>query len=68
MRAHDTSEKAAAIQESLHRAMGPEGRLRLAMRMSDLTHEFAKAGVREKHPDYGEVDVLRELTRILYGR
>jgi hypothetical protein len=67
MRARDTSEKAAAIQDELHRSMGPEGRFRLAMRMSNLAREFAKAGVRDRHPEYNEVEVLRELTRIFYG-
>jgi hypothetical protein len=36
MRSRDTSAKAAAIQEKLHDALGPEGRFELAMRMSEL--------------------------------
>lgn len=68
MRALDTSEKAAAIQERLHDELGPEGRFRLAMRMSDLAREFAKAGVRERNPDLTEREILRELALFLYGR
>lgn len=68
MRARDTSEKAAAIQDELHRALGPEGRFELAMRMSELARDFAKAGVRARYPDRTEAEVLRELTKIFYGR
>lgn len=68
MRARDTSEKAAAIQDELHDRLGPAGRFRLAMQMSELAREFAKAGVRQAHPDYSEAEVLRELAKIFYGR
>jgi hypothetical protein len=68
MRARDTSAKAAAIQDQLHDALGLEGRLRLAMRMSDLAREFAKAGVRDRHPHLADDEVLRELATIFYGK
>jgi hypothetical protein len=64
----DTSEEAAAIHEELLSSMGAEGRFRLAMQMSNLTREFTKAGIRDRHPEYDEAQVLRELTKILYGR
>jgi hypothetical protein len=68
MRARDTSAKAAAIQEKLHDALGPEGRFQLALRMSELAREFAKAGVREQHPQFTASEVDRELARLFYGR
>jgi hypothetical protein len=68
MHARDTSTKAAEIQDKLHDAMGPEGRFRLAMRMSELAREFAKAGVRDQHPQFTEDQVLQELARLFYGR
>ncbi len=68
MRALDTSEKAARIQEELHDKLGPEGRSRLAMQMSELAHEFAKAGLRAQRPDLSEPELMRELARVLYGR
>ena len=68
MRARDTSEKAAAIQEQLHTALGIEGRVVLAMRMSELAREFAKAGLRSRHPALAESQLLRELARTFYGR
>jgi hypothetical protein len=68
MRPRDTSAAAAAIQDEAHTRLGPAGRFRLAMQMSELAHEFAKAGVRQAHPEYTEQQVMRELVRILYGR
>ena len=67
MRTRDTSDKAAAIQEQLHDALGPEGRFELALRMSHLAREFAKAGVRHRHPGFTEREIARELTREFYG-
>lgn len=67
MPARDTSAKAAEIQEQLHDKMGPEGRFQLAMRMSNLAREFAKAGVRDRHPAFTEDEVVQELARIFYG-
>lgn len=68
MRARDTSENAAAVQEKLHDSLGPEGRFRLAMRLSTLAREFAKAGVRDRHPELSEREVMRELARIFYDQ
>jgi len=68
MGARDTSARAVAIQEQLHDAMGPEGRFRLAMTMSELAREFAKAGVRDRHPHLADHEVLAELTSIFYGK
>ena len=68
MRARDTSDRAAALQDELHDKLGPEGRIQLAMRMSDLAREFAIAGLRSQRPDVAEEDFLRELARELYGK
>lgn len=68
MPARDTSAKAAAIQNELHSKLGPEGRFRLAMRMSELAREFAQAGERRRHPGYTNEQISREIIRALYGR
>jgi hypothetical protein len=68
MRALDTSAKAAAIHDQLYDDAGPEGRFRMAMEISDLAHEFAKAGVKMRNPGLSEAEVVRELARLLYGR
>lgn len=67
MRARDTTEKAAAIHAALNRAMGPERRFCAAMELSDFVRELAKAGLRSRHPEYTEAEIVRELTRQLYG-
>jgi hypothetical protein len=68
MRSRDTSAKAEALQDEIHRSLGPEGRFQLALRLSLLAREFAKAGLREKHPEYTEDQLNRELVSALFGR
>jgi hypothetical protein len=68
MRALDTSERAAALQDELLDRLGPGGRIQLAMRMSDLAREFAIAGLRSKWPMADETELRRELVRELYGK
>lgn len=68
MRPRDTSEKAAAIQEELLDRLGPGGRVELAMRMSNLAREFARAGLRAQRPGLSEAELNRELVRMFYGR
>jgi hypothetical protein len=47
--------------------MGPERRFCAAMELSDFVRELAKAGLRSRHPEYTEAEIVRELTRQLYG-
>lgn len=68
MRALDTSAEAATLQHRLHQALGTEGRFALAMSMSELAREFAKAGLRRRHPEYAEDELLRQLAKSLHGR
>lgn len=67
MRRRDTSEKAASIQAGLNRALGPAGRFVQAMELSDFLRELAKAGLRARHPDLAETDLVRMLTIQLHG-
>lgn len=68
MRARDTSERAAAVQNQIHDQLGPSGRFKLAMQMSQLAREFAKSGVRQTHPELSDDELVRELVKIFYGR
>jgi hypothetical protein len=68
MPARDTSATAAAVQSALHSKLGPEGRFRLAMQMSELAREFAEAGVRKRYPGLTNEQIYREIVRSLYGR
>ncbi|HYC61204.1 MAG TPA: hypothetical protein VEK79_16735 [Thermoanaerobaculia bacterium] len=67
MRPLDTSERAAAVQDDLHRALGPEARMQMALKMSDLAREFSFAGIRARHPESTTVEVSRRLIEELYG-
>ena len=66
MRALDTTPAAAAIHEEAQRQLGPAGRLRSALELSDLTHAFAVAGIRQRNPALSEDDAREELARLLY--
>lgn len=63
----DTTPEAAAIQRAIHQRLGPSGRLRLAIELSDLAWECAKAGMRSRHPQWGEPQILAALVRDLHG-
>jgi hypothetical protein len=63
----DTTKEAAALQLEIHRKLGPEGRLKLAIEMSELTRALAMAGLRKRRPDLGPDELHRELILQLYG-
>jgi hypothetical protein len=63
----DTSEEAAAVQREIWRRMGPEGRLRTALQMSDLTRSLFEAGFRMRNPGLTDAELKRAVIRALYG-
>ena len=63
----DTTADAAALHEESLRQLGPAGRLRIALELSDLTHAMAVAGIRRRHPELSEEEARRRLAEILYG-
>jgi len=65
--AADTSSEADAVQLEAYRRMGGAGRGQVMFRLNELVREAAKAGIRRRHPDYDDEDVLRALARLLYG-
>jgi hypothetical protein len=67
MRALDTTPEAAALQEQAYRELGPSGRLKIALELSDFTHALAVAGIRLRHPEYDEETARRKLAEMLYG-
>ena len=67
MRARDTTPAAAAIQEEIYRRLGPAGRFRIAMELSDFTRSLTEAGIRSRHPELSPVEIKRMLVRVLYG-
>lgn len=65
MRSLDTSAEASRVQLDVYRAMSPARRLELALTMSDELMAVTTAGIRHRHPDFTDDEVLRELHRIL---
>ena len=66
--AFDTSPAMREAQLRLYREIGETGRGRIAAEMSDLLRDLAVAGVKHRHPEYDEEQVLAEVLAIFYGR
>ena len=67
MRAADTSPAAHALQMRLYREAGPQRRAEMAAEMSDALRDLCRAGIRMRHPDFSEAEIVREMIRIFYG-
>jgi hypothetical protein len=63
----DTTAEAALVQTEAQRRLGVAGRFRIAVEMSDLTRELARAGLRARHPEIHEKHLDTELIREIYG-
>jgi hypothetical protein len=66
--AFDTSPAITESHHRLYREIGESGRARLAVEMSDLLRDLAIAGVRLRHPEYDEEQLLAEVLAVFYGR
>jgi hypothetical protein len=66
--AFDTSPRVAAARIRLYRQAGPNERARIAADLSDALRELAIAGIKSRHPEYGEDEVLAEALALFYGR
>ena len=67
MRAGDTTDDADALQIEVLRGMTGGQRFELACEMSDAVRQIALAGLRNRHPEWSETDLLRGLMRQLYS-
>ncbi len=63
----DTSPEIQAIQDEIYRRMTGEERLKLAFELSDTARAFALAGLRQRHPDWTDWELKRELLRYAFG-
>ncbi|MGH9567096.1 MAG: hypothetical protein ACRD4I_14000 [Candidatus Angelobacter sp.] len=61
----DTSPEVYAIQQQIVDAMSGEQRVLLAFEMSYYTHELAKQGLRDHHPEWPEERITWEFLRSL---
>jgi hypothetical protein len=65
--ARDTTPLTAELHEQAVQRLGVAGRLRIALELSDLAHDFAVAGIRRSAPELTEEQARRELAIRLYG-
>jgi hypothetical protein len=65
--AADTSPEADAVQVEAYRRMGGAGRVQVMFRLNEMVRRTAMAGIRRRHPEYGDADVLLALAQLLYG-
>lgn len=61
----DTTPDAWARQVEAYRAIGPDGRLRLASELSEDVLAIARDGIRHAHPDWSDALIDAELGRRL---
>ncbi len=63
----DTTLEAARKEFEVLRKLGPEVRARMAFELSDNLRGLVEAGVRHRHPDFGEKEVRLEVLRLMIG-
>ena len=63
----DTSPDAEAYQLATYHRMGGAGRVQVMFRMSALARQAAEAGIRSRHPQYDDGQVMRARARLLHG-
>jgi hypothetical protein len=64
---HDTEPDAHARQAEAYRRMGGSGRVAVTFRLNEWARRAAEAGIRSRHPDYGEEQVKMALRRLWLG-
>lgn len=67
MRPLDTAPEAHDAQLAALRALGPAGRLELALRLADELRRFTLAGLKSRHPEYSDAELHQALSRITLG-
>jgi hypothetical protein len=63
----DTTPEAFAVYGAAWRAMSFEDRARRMVELSDNLHALVLAGVRERHPDYGDREAAMAVLRLTLG-
>jgi hypothetical protein len=66
-RPRDTSREAWAEQLEAFRRMGPEGRVRAALELSEEIRTIQIEGILARNPDWTRADAVRHLVVILHG-
>jgi len=63
----DTTPEAWAAQLAMLRRMSGAQRVAIAFRLTRLARGASRAGIRARHPEYGEDEVRRAFFRMLHG-
>lgn len=63
----DTTADAHDVQCDIYRRLGGAERVAILFRLSALVRETAMAGIRRRHPSYGEAQVSMALRRLVLG-
>jgi hypothetical protein len=63
----DTSVTAQDLQEQAHIRLGPEGRLRIALDLSEAVRDLRLAGIRSSYPDASEAELIRRFLFETHG-
>ena len=63
----DTSAEAWDAQLAMLRRLGGAERFAIAFRLTGLAREASRAGIRARHPQYGDDDVRCAFFRMLHG-
>jgi len=66
MALRDTSPEVELRQVEIWRKMGAEKRLRLGFEISETLRNLTKSSIRQKHPDWSEEQVVREVIRCAF--
>jgi hypothetical protein len=64
MKKLDTPAEAEKVQLMVLRGMGPEGRLQAGMALCQASRKLLIEGVRKRHPDYNERQIVMEAIRL----
>jgi len=63
----DTSATARHLQEQAHIRLGPEGRLRVALDLSEAVRDLRLAGIRSGLPGVSRAELVRRFIFETYG-
>lgn len=63
----DTTAEAREVQDAALRRMGTAGRFRMTMQLCEELRELTAAGVRGRHPEYGEEQIRQAVLLLTIG-
>lgn len=63
----DTADSARDVQVRAHERLGPEGRLRVALDLSEAVRDLRLAGLRSVMPEASEAELIRLFIAEVHG-